>query len=314
MLRSLIKIAFGSLVIGAYACAQITAEPTSTVVSAASESNKSADESESRGLGVIEVEPGQPPAASIVADPVTLLPDPAPVPSVKATLVGGTVEKLDRVRDEITVSLFGGGREKILFDPRTRIYKGNLEGLSTDLHEGQRIYLDTILDGSTIFARSIRLRTTSNLAEGRGVVLRYRSDRGELVMRDAISPDSVRIRTDASTKLTQGGRVVQWSSLTPGCLIAVEFSSNGKNHDMAREISILAQPGVDYTFTGQVVHLDLRTGLLVLNSLTDRKMYEIYLSPSSVPSEDLQIGALVSVTAQLENSRYVARNVTMQGK
>ena len=38
---------------------------------------------------------------SIVVDPNTLLPDLPPVPNANATLVGGTIERLDRVRDRV---------------------------------------------------------------------------------------------------------------------------------------------------------------------------------------------------------------------
>ena len=46
---------------------------------------------------------------SIVVDPATLLPDLPPLPQQKATLVGGTVDRIDLVRDRVTVRLFGGG-------------------------------------------------------------------------------------------------------------------------------------------------------------------------------------------------------------
>ena len=59
-----------------------------------------------------------------MADPASLLPDLPPVPRAKATLIGGTVERLDRVRERVTVRVFGGGRMSVLYDPRTRVYLG----------------------------------------------------------------------------------------------------------------------------------------------------------------------------------------------
>jgi hypothetical protein len=121
---------------------------------------------------------------------------------------------------------------------------------------------------------------------------------------------------NTSTRFTQGDRVVQSSTLTTGSLVALKFSSEGNGHEIAREISILALPGTRYTFAGQVVHVDLRTGLLVINSSTDHKTYEVYLDPSLSPDENLHTGAMVTVITNFEGSRYVARalSIDSQGK
>jgi hypothetical protein len=114
----------------------------------------------------------------------------------------------------------------------------------------------------------------------------------------------------------QGDHKVPVDKLSEGCLVDVKFSSEGNGQEVAREISILALPGTRYTFAGQVVHIDLRTGLLVINSSTDRKTYEVYLDPSVAPDENLHAGALVTVVTNFEGSRYVARSLTIdsQGK
>ncbi|HEV2462772.1 MAG TPA: hypothetical protein VGT04_03130, partial [Acidobacteriaceae bacterium] len=54
-----------------------------------------------------------------------------------------------------------------------------------------------------------------------------------------------------------------------------------------------------------------RSGLLVLNSSTDRKTYEIYLNPSSTPDDNLHPGSLVTAVTDFEDSRYVVRNLTI---
>jgi hypothetical protein len=109
----------------------------------------------------------------------------------------------------------------------------------------------------------------------------------------------------------QGDRAAPISALVPGTLISIRFSSEGGAHNTATEISILAQPGTQYTFSGQVVHIDLRTGLLVLNSSTDHKTYEVYLLPSINPDESLQPGATVKIITDFDGERYVVRNVTV---
>ncbi len=328
MLRSLAHIVFANLLVISGANAQVTSDPPASKIVSLSTGNTNNAAVENKNASITEdsgtnssaseasanatIEPGQPsPEASIVADPVALLPDLPPVPAARTTMVGGTVEKLDRVRDQITLSVFGGGRQKILFDPRTHIYNSGKETTAAELKEGQRVYLDTILDGNKVFARNIRFRTTAAVNEGQGVVVRYRADRGELTMRDAISPNSIRVRTNGSTKLVQGNRTLPISSLAAGSLISVTFSPEGNGREVAREISILAMPGVDYTFTGQVVHLDLRAGLIVINSSTDHKTYEVYLNPYHIPEDNLQVGSTVTVTTRLEDSRYVARDLAI---
>ncbi len=191
-MKHIAKVAVGSLLLGSLAYAQAPSEPSSSASAATSSVISTTDGS---------IQPVQPVAPKdtdpdIVADPASLLPDLPPVPRAKATLIGGTVERLDRVRDQVTVRVFGGGRVNILFDPRTRVYRGGAEATLADLREGERVYLDTILDGDTVFARRIRLKSQQAVGESQGVVLKYRVDRGEITVRDAISPEPLRVRVE----------------------------------------------------------------------------------------------------------------------
>jgi hypothetical protein len=260
------------------------------------------------------IEPGEPAISEIDSgisiDPASLLPDLPALPRKNATLVGGTLEKLDRVRDQLTLRVFGGGRTTALFDPRTRVFRGTKEVTIADLREGQRIYLDTILDGSTIFAKNVRLDAAAALGESRGVIVK--AVQGELSIQDGIAPFPVNVRLSSSTQFVQGDRTVPASTLVPGSLVDVTFASEGNGHDTAQKISILALPGTRYVFSGQVVHIDLRTGLLVLISSTDHKTYEIYLDPSFPPDGNLQPGSTVTAVTSFQDSRYVARNLAVQ--
>lgn len=302
MKTSLLTLVVGSALFTASACAQTATDAGAAMVSPPTGSIQPAN-----------IEPGTPSPdeaaaeSAIVADPASLIPDMPPVPHKSATLVGGTLERLDRVRDRATVQVFGGGRVNVLFDPRTHVYRGEKEVNITDLKQGERIYVDTILDGDEIFAKNIRLRPEAAAGQSQGIVLRYKAD--ELTLRDGLSPSAVKIRLTPSTKFSWAGKPVPASKLLPGSLILVDFDARGNGHNTAREISILALPGAQYTFVGQVIHLDLRTGLVVLNSSIDHKTYEIYLNPQGTPDENLQTGANVTITANFENSRYVARSL-----
>ena len=304
MSRSLLKVVVGCAFFTVSAFAQSSGDSGTAMVSPPT-----------GNIQPVGIEPGTPSPdektgeSAIVADPASLIPDLPPVPRKNATLVGGTLEKLDRVRDQVTVRVFGGGQMRVLFDPRTHVYRGQKEVTITDLKQGERIYVDTILDGNQVFARNIRLRPQAAAGQSQGIVLKYNSD--EVILRDGLSPSAVKIRVSPSTKFLRDGRTVSSSMLLPGSLISVDFDSRGKGNDVAREISILALPGTRYTFVGQVVHLDLRAGLLVLNSSIDHKTYEIHLNPQVTPDDNLQAGANVTISANFENSQYVAHSVTI---
>lgn len=250
-------------------------------------------------------------ARAAVSDAASLLPDLPSLPKGKATLVGGTIQKLDRVQDRLTLQVFGGDKLKVLFDTRTRIYQDGLLASVADLRQGDRVYVDTMLDGSAVFARNISIRKSASLGESHGVILRYSSGKGELVMRDALSPQAVKVRVTPATKITQGDHTVSPATLSAGTLIAVKFGSESNGRDVAREVSILAVPGASFTFQGQVTALDLRTGLLVVTSPSDRKNYEIYLDPAARVDSALREGVTVSVMTKFDGSRYVARSLTI---
>lgn len=302
--RSLLGIAVGCALFTASAYAQTSNDPGTAMVSPPSASIQPAT-----------IEPGKPNAderaeeSAIVADPASLIPDLPALPPSRATLVGGTLERLDRVRDQVTLRVFGGGQMSVLFDPRTHVYRGHKEVTIADLKQGERIYVDTILDGNKVFAKNIRLRPEAATGQSQGIVLKSNSD--ELAIRDGLSPAAVKIRTSPSTRFLRDGHPVAATSVVPGTLISVDFESQQNGRNVARQISILALPGTKYTFVGQVAHLDLRAGLLVLNSSIDHKTYEIYLNPQTTPDDNLQPGANVTITADFENARYVARNVTV---
>jgi len=300
-------MAVGCSLFTSSAVAQRVNEPSSSAIISPKSEAKADAAIEPRKPSIIEdSEDG-----SIAVDPSGLLPELPPVPKANATLIGGTLDKIDMVRDRVTVRLFGGGKESFLFDPRTQVYRGGKAVTVADLHEGERIYLDTILDGSTVFARAIRLTAAHATGTSQGVVLKFRSNGDELVLRDALSPNPVDVRVNRSTRVMQGDRPVAISAVVPGTLISIRFSPEGSAHNTATEISILAQPGTRYTFSGRVVHIDLRTGLLVLNSSTDHKTYEVYLPSSINPDESLQPGVMVQAVTDFDGERYVVRNVTV---
>lgn len=250
-------------------------------------------------------------SSAATVDPASLLPDLPPLPAAKATLIGGTIAELDRVRDRMTVNVFGGGRVTVFFDPRTRVYLGTEASSAAALREGARVHFDTILDQGTVFARTIRVSAAAAQGGLQGIVLNYQPDRGELTLRDAMSTTPVRVRLTSSTRLINGDRPVSADSLGAGSLIAVKFYNQPGAGNFATEVSLLALPGARYTFAGKVVSLDLSRGLVVLESTMDGKTYEIELDPSVHADDELRPGVAVTVVATFEGSRYVARDLNV---
>jgi hypothetical protein len=239
-----------------------------------------------------------------IVAPETLLPNLPPMPRGKATLIGGSLSRLDRVRDQLTVQIFGGQKMKVAFDERTHVYREGEPGSQRDLQPGQKLYIDTMLDGSTIFARNIRIVSQSSTGSSQGQVLSYDSNTGELEMRDQLSPRPLRVHIAAGTPILHEGQQVS-SDLIPGALVAVQFQP-GKKQPEARQVLVLATPGSAFTFTGRITFLDVHAGLLTLVDPRDKKSYEVSFDPDRVSAVALREGAEVTVTAAFDGTCYLA--------
>jgi hypothetical protein len=183
------------------------------------------------------------------------------------------------------------------------------------LHQGDRVYVDTILDGSTVLAKTIRLKSTASAGESQGIVTSYHADKSELEVRDALSPRPLKIHLTPQTKITHGDHATSASELVTGTLVAIKFGAQKGGQDVAREISVLAVPGASFTFAGRVTGLDLRLGLLVLTSSTDNKSYEIYFDPAVVNADsNLHQAADVTVLTRFDGNHYVANKVTVNSQ
>jgi hypothetical protein len=244
------------------------------------------------------------------AEAADLLPEvPAP-PRGKATLLGGRLSRLDQVRDQLVVQPFGSGDVRILFDARTQVFRDGLPASPADLRRGDKIYVDTVLDGTRIFAKTIRVLTQRSAGESRGQIVGYDQSRGELVVNDPLSPERVTLHLSASTKVLRQEKSASLSDLRPGALVDVKFQPQSESRAVASEISILAEPGSDFTFAGRVTHVDMHSGLLVLLDPRDRKTYEVHFDPSTVRvNGDLREGSEVTVKAGFDGARYATNTI-----
>lgn len=264
--------------------------------------------------------PGQNPAAPPASNLESLLRAKAlpPLPKGKSTVIGGTIRGVDYVRDQVTLGVFGGGEMKVLFDPRTQVYRDGLQGTLRDLHAGDHASVETVLDETTVFARSIRLLSGSPEGVCQGQVLKYNPHDHELTVRDSLSRLLVRLSVPVGTTLVRQSQSasspasIGSSDLAAGTLVSVKFQSDNRGHSVASQIAILAIPGTAFVFAGNVAFLDLHSGLLVLVDTRDEKHYDVFVDPAHLPiSYEIHEGADVTLTAVFDGSRFVARAITI---
>jgi hypothetical protein len=241
-----------------------------------------------------------------------------PMPRGRSTVIGGAIRGVDRVRDQFTLNIFGGRRLKVLFDARTQVYRDGLKSDLRDLHPGDHVSVETVLEGTSVFARSIHLLSALPEGECEGQVLNYDPGSRELTVRDVLSREPVKLSVPAGTVFARQGQAasasmdVGSSELLKGTLVSVKFHSDNDGQGVVSQIAILATPGTAFVFVGNVVFLDLHSGLLALVDPRDERRYEVFFDSARFPmSREIHEGADVTLTADFDGSRYVARAITI---
>ena len=251
-------------------------------------------------------------SGALVTDGHDPILDPAPVPRTTTTMVGGTISGVDRMRNKMTVHVFGGNRWTVNFDERTHIFHNGAETTQLALKKGERVYVDTQLDNNKhdIFARNIRVGVAELPADADGQIIAIDARHNELTLRDTLNSVPVRFAVDQETRISNGQTPAAFKDVKPGTLVHVRFAASSPNRGLAREVSIIAVPGSTFTFSGKVTFLDLHRGLLAVQNSTDDKNYEIHFAPSAVTNRDqLGVGRDVLVRATFEGARYMAQSV-----
>jgi hypothetical protein len=253
-------------------------------------------------------------SGALVTDGHDPILDAPPVPRTTTTLVGGTISKVDRMRNRMTVHVFGSGHWTVNFDERTHIFHNGAETTQLALKKGERVYVDTQLDNNRhdIFARNIRVGVAALPADADGQIIAVDPKHNELTLRDALNSVPVRFAVDPETRISKGQTPASFKDVKPGTLVHVRFSASSPNRGLAREVSIVATPGAVFTFSGKVTFLDLHRGLLAVQNSTDDRNYEIHFSPEAVTDRSsLGVGRDVLVRATFEGTRYTAQSVNL---
>jgi len=239
------------------------------------------------------------------------LPDAPPLPAGKATLLGGSIQSVDHIRDRLVLRVFGGGRTAVLFDERTRVFRDGKTASSDDLKAGERAYVDTTLDGTDVFARNIRI-AAGRMGQSAGQIVDFRPGSDKLLVRDTLAPEPVKMRLAGNAVILHGDRTAQPTELRPGTLVTLTFTPGTDDVPIVRQISILASPGATFVFSGRIDYLDLHRGLLVLVDPRDNKSYEVHFDPAARRlTRDLRQGANVTVQANFDGTRYESRDIAV---
>ncbi len=236
-----------------------------------------------------------------------------PPPKGTSTVEGGTIRSVDPVRDQLILSVYGAKPMKILYDERTQVYRDGVKAPVSDLRAHDHASVETMLDGSQIFALSIHMLSQAPEGEARGQVVGYDAGARVLTVMSPLSQQPIRLHVPAGTSVVGVGQLKVSSpsaglqDLVKGTLVSVRFDSSNNGRGVARQISILAIPGSSFVFTGNVVSIDLAANRLVMVDPKDDQSYSIVFDRGRFPlSRDLRVGTRVTVTANFDGANYVA--------
>lgn len=233
---------------------------------------------------------------------------PPPLPPGKATLVGGRVIKVDRVKQELSLRPFGGGHYVIHFDERTHIYRDGVETTQAGMRKGDRVYVDTLTDGGHVLAKNIRVQTLAQTADARGQLLGYRN--GRLQLRDQLTAEPISFDLTKETVIWGSG-AGSAADLLPGALVQVRFAPTSPDHWTAQEVVVLAKPGSSFVFAGKVTHIDMRAGTLAVMNRVDSQSYDVSFSPGEREYEQVGVGTEVTLKAVFDGAHYRAQQLSV---
>jgi hypothetical protein len=275
-------------------------------------------------LPVKPQKPTGPPTTKTLAEPKEIkaadaLLAPPPAPSGKVALIGGTVKKIDQIRNRMEMDIFGGGKMKMVFDERSHFYRDGVETTQLAVKKGDRVYVDSQLDQGKIFARSVRVQSERPIAAASGQVVAYNPRTGDLTLSEPISARPLMFRVTGTTAFRRGDQPGSAADLRSNAIVRVTFLPLPGKRSEIKEVELIAVPGTKFTFYGKLTHLDLRSGVLALDNKSDSRLYEVRFRPSpQTVTDDLVIGAEVNVVAVFTGKDYTAESLqvirTAQGQ
>jgi len=239
-------------------------------------------------------------------DPLLDLP---PLQHRPVTLIGGVVVSMDEVMNRMVLQPFGTKqRMRVHFDTRTHFYVDGKESTEREVKQGQRVYLDSMLNGDRVFAKGIWIRTSADSGVGRGQIIDFDAGRKTVTVRDELSNQPIKMQLTPSTTVRKGTQQGSEGDLVQGALVSMEFGAQKE----LRSINVLATPGTAFYFAGRVTYVDLSQKLIAIDNQSDGKKYDVSaeaIAPSIL--RQVREGQQVAVSAVFDGERYAARSLNV---
>jgi len=238
------------------------------------------------------------------------------LPRGKSTILGGAIRDVDPVLDRFTLGMFGEKPMKILFDERTQVFVDGKRISLRDLRPSEHASIQTILDGTSVFAISVHILSQAQRGDYRGEVLSYNQTTGDLELIGGQGGEPIRVTVSSDTKFSRKGQGSFSSTqsgpsdLQRGALVSIQFEPDGKGRGDATDITLLATPGSQFVFTGNLIALDMHAGSMVVVDPRDDQSYQIEFNSSTMSTfPNVHTGQRVRVAAEYDGSHYVAHDV-----
>lgn len=257
-------------------------------------------------------------ASSLNANNPGRLSDIPPLPRGKSTILGGSIQNVDPVRDRFDLHIYGEKPMRILFDERTQVFRDGKKIALRDLGSAAHASVQTALDGADVFAVSVHILSQQADGSFQGRVLSYNADSGVLMITSSASREPFRVQVTGQTSFKRVGQSAFSSTpssandLLPGSLVTVTFASDNHGKGTANEITVLAAPGATFIFSGTLAAVDMHTGALAVIDPRTNQRYQIFFDPTRGPGSQLHIGQHVRISADYDGKRYVATEVTIE--
>jgi len=233
--------------------------------------------------------------------------------------MGGRIDKVDLVRDSMDLQIPGSHTIKILFDERTQVFENGTHMSVLDLKPTDHASVETRLDGSAIFAMRIHILTDVPEGKFRGQVTDFNAASGELKLRVADGKDLVTLTVPAGTPMERQGQntttkqAATAADLMRGALIDISFKSNKSGHGVATRVDVLAVPGSEFLFRGNLSALDMRAGRMSVASATEMTPRDVVFDAARFPvTKDLRVGMPVQVKSRFDGTHYVATEISAE--
>ncbi len=238
------------------------------------------------------------------------------IPKGTSTILGGSIRDIDPVLDRFTLHIVGEKPMRILYDQRTQVFVDGKRISLNQLRPAEHASVQTTLDGTSVFAISVHILSQLQQGDFTGQVTSYDPGSGILQVASDRGGEPIRLHISSNTTFERKGQASSTSTpagpgdLQPGSLVSLQFDPDGKGRGSATRITVLAIPGSNFVFTGNLISLDAHAGRMVVLDPRNEQTYQIEFNPTSLSIQSVHPGEHVRVDAEYDGTRYIASSVT----